>query len=316
MPDLLRQVTLRQLQIFLAAAEHSSFARAAELLGLTQPAVSMQMSQLAESVGMALFEKRGRSLVLTRAGETLLPFARHVEQSLREAGDAIDALQGLRKGRIKIALVTTTRYFAPKLIAQFRALHPEIELDIAIANRQSVIEQLEGNQIDLAVMGRPPAHLPVVAQAFAKHPHGVIAPPDHPLAGKKRLAPERLADEPFLSREPGSGTRLAMEFFFKEHGLNPPVLQEITSNESIKQEVMAGLGLAFISLHTVSLECRAGELALLDVKGLPVVRTWYVVHLASKLLSPAAAAFMQFMQAQGPAYMEAMFPGAGRVERG
>ena len=313
MPDLLRHVTLRQLQIFLKAAEHLSFARTSELLGLTQPAVSMQMSQLAETLGMALFEKRGRQLVLTRAGEMLLPFARRVEQTLQETSDAFDALTGLRKGRIRIALITTTRYFAPKLIAQFRAQHPDIELDISIANRENVIQQLERNAIDLAIMGRPPAHLPVVAQAFAKHPHGVIAPPGHPLAGKRRLAPERLAAEPFISRESGSGTRLAMEFFFTEHGLNPSIIKEIESNESIKQEVMAGMGLAFISLHTVSLECRTGDIVLLDVKGLPVVRTWYVVHLASKLLSPAAKAFTDFMQAQAPGYMNTLFPGSGKL---
>ncbi len=312
--DPLRQATLRQLQIFLAAAEHASFMRAAEVLHLTQPAVSMQMSQLSDSIGMPLFEKRGRSLVLTRAGETLLPFAQRVAQTLREASEAIDALQGLRKGRIRIAMVTTTRYFAPRLVAHFRAQHPQIELDIAIANRESVIAQLENNQVDLAIMGRPPAHLPVAAHAFAQHPHGIIAPPEHPLAAKKRLAPARLADEPFISREAGSGTRSAMEFFFNENGLNPPIVQEMTSNESIKQAVMAGMGLAFISLHTVSLECQTGHLALLDVKGLPIVRTWYVVHAASKLLSPAASAFLQFMQAEGPAHMEHLFPGSSRLD--
>jgi DNA-binding transcriptional LysR family regulator len=273
------------------------------------------MSQLADGIGMPLFEKRGRTLALTRAGETLLPFAQRVAQTLREAGEAMDAMQGLRKGRIRIAMVTTTRYFAPRLVAHFRAQHPQIELDLTIANRESVIGQLEANQADLAIMGRPPAHLPVAAHAFAKHPHGVIAAPEHPLAGKKRIAPKRLAGEAFLSREPGSGTRSAMEVFFSEHGLAPAIAQEMTSNESIKQAVMAGMGLAFISLHTVSLECQTGHLALLDVKGLPIVRTWYVVHTASKLLSPAASAFLAFMQTEGPAQMEQLFPGSGRLDR-
>jgi len=311
MPEALRHATLRQLQIFLAAAEHSSFARAAELLHLTQPAVSMQMSQLSETVGLPLFEKRGRNLCLTRAGETLVPYVERIAQTLREASEAVDALQGLRQGRIKIALVTTTRYFAPKLLAQFRAQHPQIELDVSIIDREGVIAQLENNQVDLAIMGRPPTHMAVVSEAFAKHPHGVIAPPEHPLAGKKHLAPQKLAREPFLSRESGSGTRYAMEQYFAEHGLSPPVLQEMTSNESIKQAVMAGMGLAFISLHTISLEHQTGHLVLLDVKGLPVVRSWFVLHRAGKSLSPAAVAFKQFMHAEAPAYMKTLLPGSG-----
>ena len=309
MPDTLRHATLRQLQIFLVAAEHGSFVRAAQVLHLTQPAVSMQMSQLAESVGIPLFEKRGRNLVLTQAGRTLLPHVERVAQTLREAGEAIDALQGLHHGTLKIALVTTTRYFMPRLIAQFRAQHPQIELDVSIDPRDSVIAQLENNHVDLAIMGRPPTHMPVVAEAFAAHPHGVIAAPDHALAGKKRVAPGRIADQPFLARESGSGTRHAMEQYFGEHRLNPPLVHEMTSNESIKQAVMAGMGLAFISLHTVLLEHQTGNLVLLDLQGLPVVRNWYVLHRASRRLSPAAAAFKQFLHAEAPAYMAKLLPG-------
>ncbi len=316
MPDALRHATLRQLQIFLAAAEHSSFARAAEALHLTQPAVSMQMSQLADTLGMALFEKRGRSLGLTRAGETLMPYAQRVAQTLREAGEAIDALQGLQHGKIRIAIVTTTRYFAPRLIAQFRSEHPQIELEVAIADREDVITRLENDQVDMAIMGRPPTHLQVVAEPFAKHPHGVIAPPGHPLAAKKRLTPAKLGSQPFIARESGSGTRYAMEQYFAGHGLKPLIVQEMTSNESIKQAVMAGMGLAFISLHTISLEHQTGNLLLLDAQGLPIVRNWYVIHRASKSLSPAALAFKQFMHDEAPGYMKTLLPGATRLKRG
>lgn len=308
MPDTLRHATLRQLQIFLVAAEHCSFVRAAQVLHLTQPAISMQMSQLAETVGLPLFEKRGRSLVLTHAGQTLLPYAERVAQTLREAGEAIDSLQGLHHGTLKIALVTTTRYFMPRLIAQFRNQHPQIALDVSIDNRESVIAQLESNHVDLAIMGRPPTHMPVLAEAFAKHPHGVIAPPDHVLAGKKRIAPGKIAREPFIARESGSGTRHAMEQYFAAHRLSPPLVREMTSNESIKQEVMAGMGLAFISLHTVLLEHQTGHLALLDLQGLPVVREWYVLHRAGKRLSPAASAFKAFLHAEAPAYMARLLP--------
>lgn len=308
MSDALRHATLRQLQIFLAAAEHSSFARAAELLHLTQPAVSMQMAQLSESMGIALFERRGRKLALTHAGETLVPFVERVTQTLREAGEAIDDLQGLRHGKLRIALVATTRYFAPRLVAQFRQEHPQIEMEVSIAGRDNVIAQLESNHVDLAIMGRPPTHLPVVAEVFAKHPHGVIASPDHPLAGKKRVAPSRVAAEPFIVREPGSGTRHAMDQYFAEHALDPPLIQEMPSNESIKQAVMAGMGLAFISLHTVNLEHRTGHLVLLDLKGLPVMRNWYVLHRANKSLSPAAVAFKKYMHAEAPKFMKTLLP--------
>lgn len=308
MPDALRHATLRQLQIFLAAAEHQSFARAAEVLHLTQPAVSMQMAQLSEALGVALFERRGRNLALTHAGQTLVPYVERVAQTLREAGEALDALQGLRHGKLRIALVTTTRYFAPRLVAQFRQEHPQIELEVSIASREGVIAQLESNHADLAIMGRPPAHLPIVAEAFAKHPHGVIASPDHPLAGKRRIAPSRIAQEPFIAREAGSGTRHAMDQYFAEHQLDPPLVQEMTSNESIKQAVMAGMGLAFISLHTVSLEHQTGHLVLLDLKGLPVVRSWYVLHRANRSLSPAAVAFKKFMHDQAPKFLKTLLP--------
>ena len=308
MPDALRHATLRQLQIFLAAAEHSSFARAAEVLHLTQPAVSMQMGQLSDVVGIALFERRGRKLALTQAGEVLVPYAERVAQTLREAGDALDALKGLRHGKLRIALVATTRYFAPRLLAQFRQEHPQIELEVGIAGREGVLAQLESNHVDLAIMGRPPTHLSVQAEAFARHPHGVIAPPDHPLAGKKRLAPRRIAEEPFIAREPGSGTRHAMDQYFTEHALEPPIVQEMPSNESIKQAVMAGMGLAFISLHTVNLEHRTGNLVLLDLRGLPVMRNWYVLHRATRNLSPAALAFKKFMHAEAPKYMKTLLP--------
>jgi LysR family transcriptional regulator, low CO2-responsive transcriptional regulator len=303
----LRNATLRQLHIFLVAAEQQSFARAAELLNLTQPAVSMQMSQLADSVGMALFEKNGRNLALTRAGKALVPYVQRIKQTLREASEEMDALQGLKRGKVRIAMVTTARYFAPKLIAQFQAQHKEIQLDITVANRRQVIEKLENNKVDLAIMGRPPSRIAVETEWFAEHPYVVIAAPEHPLAGKKRIAPQKLKDEVFLAREQGSGTRIVLDHYFSDSGLEAPALRELTSNETIKQEVMAGMGLAVISMHTISLECRTGNLAILDVRNMPVKRAWYVLHLTNKPLSPAARAFKTFMQAEAPGYMKNFF---------
>src|SRR5262245_48930337 len=223
MTDPLRHATLRQLQIFLVAAEHSSFSRAAEILHLTRPAVSMQMSQLSASIGLGLFEKRGRRLALTLAGEMLLPYIERVARTLREAGAAIDSLQVQRRGKLRIGLVTTTRYFAPRLVAQFRELHPEIEVEVDIADREAVVARLASHHLDLAIMGRPPTHLDLEAEVFARHPHGIIAPAGHALAGRPRLAPGVLVGEPFLAREPGCGTRHAMDQFFAEHQLKPPL---------------------------------------------------------------------------------------------
>lgn len=306
----LRHASLRQLTIFATAVEQQSYARAAELLHLTQPAVSMQMSRLAESVGLDLFEKHGRSQRVTRAGEALYPYVKRIMQTLSEAGEEIDALKGLKHGKFKVALVTTSRYFAPKLIARFVELYPDIEIDFAIANRQAVIEMLETNQVDMAIMGRTPSRLEVQANAFADHPYVVIAAPDHPLAGKKRIQPKKLIEETLLAREPGSGTRMLMEHYFAENDLPIPTQQEMASNESIKQAVMAGMGMAFISKHTIGLECQTDHLAILDVKGMPINRTWYVVHLADKSISPAANAFKAFMLEAAPRFINELFPKA------
>jgi len=308
MSDSLRHASLRQLSIFATAVEQQSFARAADVLHLTQPAVSMQMSRLTESVGLDLFEKSGRNLQVTRAGKALYPYVKRIMQTLSEASEEIDALKGLRNGKVKVALVTTARYFAPKLIARFSELYPEIKIDFSIANRRAVIEKLETNQVDLAIMGRTPSRLVVQAEAFADHPYVVVASPDHPFLKRKRLKPQKLADETFLAREPGSGTRMLMDHYFAENSLPKPTLQEMSSNESIKQSVMAGMGLAFISKHTIGLECQTGHLATLDVKGLPINRTWYVLHLADKSISPAATAFKAFMLEAAPGFIQDTFP--------
>ncbi|MFO0387972.1 MAG: LysR family transcriptional regulator [bacterium] len=308
--DPMRHVTLRQVQIFLVAAEYLSFVRTAKALHLTQPAVSMQMSQLGEALGAPLFEKHGRKVILSQAGQTFLPYAQEIAQVLSRAGEAMLGLKNQPRGKVQLALVTTSRYFAPRLLAQFRTQYPGIELEVSIANRENVIGKLEQGQIDLAVMGRPPMRLAVEAHPFAKHPHVIIAAPSHALAGQKRISPKKLETCPFLVREPGSGTRLALDQYLSESGIRLQHLQEMTSNESIKQAVMAGMGLALISQHTIGLECQTGHLAVLDIKGLPVVRTWYVVHLADRSLSPAAQLFQQYMQEQAPAMIDMQFPGA------
>ncbi len=299
----LRDATLRQLQLFDSAARTLSFSRTSEALHVSQPAVSMQMKQLEDLAGVALFDRIGRRLHLTAAGEELARWVREVLRVLEQADEALSALKGLRGGRIRVAVTSTAKYFAPKLIALFTARHPEVELKLFVNNRESVVQVLAANEVDLAIMGRPPGELETVAAPFADHPFVVIAAPEHPLAGKRSVLLSALAGETFLVREPGSGTRAAMERFFAENGVEIRVGMEMDSNETIKQAVMAGMGLSFISRHTIGLELAAGALALVHGPGLPVMRTWHVVRLAAKRPSPAAHAFEAFVMEEGKAFL-------------
>lgn len=288
-------LTLRQLKIFEAVARHLSFSRAADELHLTQPAVSMQVRSLEEAAGLPLTEQVGKRVFLTEAGEELARHARVIAQQLREAEEALMAMKGLRGGRLNIGVVSTAKYFAPRLLTSFRQAYPEVELRLGVHNRGEIVRQLVDNEIDLAIMGRPPQELETVSEPFAENPLVFVAAPDHPLAAAKRIAPKQLAEESFLLREPGSGTRAAMERFLAENGVVPQRTVEMTSNETIKQAVMAGMGISFLSLHTIGLELEHGLIARLDVEGTPIVRGWNVVHTLSKLLSPAAEAFRYFM---------------------
>jgi len=300
----MRNVTLRQLRTFAEVARRQSFTAAAKALHLTQPAVSMQVRLLEDAAGLPLVEQLGRRIHLTDAGRELLRYAAGISDLLREAEDAMKALQGVGGGELSLAVTSTAKYFAPRLLAEFRRSHPEARLRLAVSNREAVVRELTENTVDLAVMGRPPRGLDTEAAPFAKHPIGIIAAPDHPLAGRKRLPLERLAGETFIIRERGSGTRAAMEHVFAERGFKAGETLEMSSNETIKQAVMAGMGIAFLSMHTIGLELRAGRLALLAVSGLPVMREWYVIHRRGKRLSPAAQAFKSFLLEQGAALIE------------
>jgi len=300
----MRSATLRQLRTFTEVARRLSFTAAAKSLHLTQPAVSMQVRQLEQAAGLPLLEQLGRRVHLTDAGRELLRYAAGISDLLREAEDAMKALQGVGGGELSLAVTSTAKYFAPRLLAEFRRSHPEARLRLAVSNREAVVRELTENTVDLAVMGRPPRGLDTEAAPFARHPIGIIAAPDHPLAGRKRLPLERLAGETFIIRERGSGTRAAMEHVFAERGFKAGETLEMSSNETIKQAVMAGMGIAFLSMHTIGLELRAGRLALLAVNGLPVMREWYVIHRRGKRLSPAAQAFKSFLLERGAALIE------------
>jgi DNA-binding transcriptional LysR family regulator len=259
----------------------------------------MHIKELEGHAGLALFERIGRKLYITEAGQALLTHARELLHSLKDADDVLDGLKGLRRGRINLAVVSTAKYFIPRLLARFGKNYPQLEIRLAVNNRNSVIEQLIANEVDLAVMGRSPQSLDTIAEPFAQNPHVIIAAPDHPLAGRRRLTVEAVARETFIVREPGSGTRLAMHQFFDERQVACRVGMEMASNETIKQAVMAGMGVSFLSRHTIDLELQTQRLAVLDVRGTPVIRHWHVAHLANKRLSPTAAAFREYVLVHG-----------------
>ena len=295
----MKNVTLRQLKVFEAVARHLSFSRAAEELHLTQPAVSMQVHSLEDQAGSALFEQVGKKVFLTTAGEELLRHARLIAQQLREADEALAAIRGVRGGRLTIGVVSTAKYFAPRLLAVFRKTHPEVELRLGVHNRGVIVRQLADNEIDLAIMGSPPREFETISQIIAEHPLVIISAPEHPLVDRRRLEPRDLADEAFLIREQGSGTRTAMERFFGERGVHLSDTMEMGSNETIKQAVMAGMGIAFMSRHAIGLELGVGHLVELPVEGTPLLRHWHVVHRAEKRLMPPATAFREFLVEEG-----------------
>jgi DNA-binding transcriptional LysR family regulator len=297
----LKNTTLRQLNVFAGVARNLSFSHAARELHLTQPAVSMQVKQLEAQAGLPLLEQVGRKIHLTEAGQELYRHALAVADELRAAQEALDALRGLKQGRVHIGLVSTGKYLAPALVAPFLKAHPGVTLKLSVNNRDTVLAQLAANEVDLAITGQPPAHLDIVAEAFARNPNVIVAYPAHPLARKRRIPLKRIAQEAFIVREPGSGTRGLLERLFASHRLPLKTSMEMASNESIKQAVMAEMGISFLSLHTVGLELATRRLVTLDVQGAPVMRDWYVVHLAHKRLSPVALALKEFLRKEAGA---------------
>jgi LysR family transcriptional regulator, low CO2-responsive transcriptional regulator len=300
----LGRLTLKQLRIFEVAARHRHFGRAAAALHLTQPAVSIQLKQLQGEIGVPLFEQLGRRMHLTAAGLELLGHVEAIFARLREAEDGLRLYRGEDGGELHIASTTTAEYFVPRLLAEFRRGRPGLKIRLMVRNRESVVRELVENTIDLALMGRAPEALDTVAVPFAKHPFVIIAAADHPMVGRRHLRLAALEQEPFLIRERDSGTRHAMERHFAACRFHPAETIEIGSNETIKQAVMAGMGVSFLSTHTIALELASGRIAVLDVAGMPVIRNWCVIHRLQKRLSPAAAAFKAYLLADGAASIE------------
>ncbi|HSJ96515.1 MAG TPA: LysR substrate-binding domain-containing protein [Myxococcota bacterium] len=295
----MKNATMRQLRVFESAARHLSVTRAAEELHLTPPAVSIQIRLLEGHAGAELFERLGRRLSLTQAGEAALARAREILALVRDAEEAIAGLGSLEQGFLDVAVINAGDYFFPWLIAAFRDAHPHIRLRLAVGNREELLARLASHDVDLAVMSHPPAQEAFAAAAFAPHPHVIVAAPGHALAGKRSVGLETVAREPLITREPGSATHLAMQQAFAESGIVPRIEMEIGSNETIKQAVAAGFGVGFLSAHAVRQELALGRLAVVRVRGFPVMRQWYVVHRRDRRLPRIAEAFQRFLVSDG-----------------
>ncbi len=293
-------VTLRQLQVFEAVARHLSYTRAAEELHLTQPAVSIQVRLLEQSIELPLFEQIGKKVFLTEAGEELQHYSRAVAEQLAAAEAVIDELKGLHRGRLKITVATTANYFVPNLLAAFTHRYQGVNIVLDVTNRSGLLQQLEFNETDIVIMGRPPDGHELEFAPFRDNPLVIVAPPDHPLARRKRVPLSKLHDQTFLVREPGSGTRIAMERFFAERGVEVKTGMEVGSNEAIKQSVQAGLGLGLLSRDTLAMELQLKQLKILGVEGFPIMRRWYLVHRRGKRLSSIARAFKEFLLIETP----------------
>ena len=297
----LRHITLHQLRLFYSVGKHLSFTRAAEELHLTQPAVSIQIKRLEESVGIPLSEQIGKRLFLTEAGRELFEGCRDVLDRLRVLNEDMIGMEGGVKGPLNISAITTAEYFMPHLLGTFLKDYPRVEPRLTITNQAKVIRRLEDNLDDIVIMGTVPSsnNLDLAAEYFLDNPIVVVAPPNHPLVNERNITLERIAQERFLSREEGSGTRAARIRLFAAHGLEANVYMELGSSEAIKQAVMAGLGISVLSWHNVRLELETGLLAILDVQHFPLMRRWHAVHLKGKKLSNTSKRFLDFLLQDG-----------------
>ena len=304
---LIRHASLRQLQVFEAIVRLGSFTRAADELFVTQPTVSMQTKKLADVLGLPLLEQNGRQVRPTEAGAELYNSCRAIFETLANLEMKIDDLKGIKRGRLRLGVITTAKYFAPELLGEFCKQFPGVGSALKVSNRDRILERICANEDDLYIMGQAPEGQPdVESLAFAPNPLVVMAPRDHPLVGEKNIPLARIAGEPFILREPGSGIRDATLKLFEEHGIRPRVCMELGSNEAIKHAIVGGLGLSVLSLHTLTLEGPDGPVALLDVEGFPIMRQWYLVYPKGKELSPVAQAFLQFALQTSPSMYERM----------
>ena len=296
-------LTLRQIEVFNAVARHRNYTRAAEELHLSQPAVSMQIRQLEDSIGLPLFEQVGKKIHLTEGGRQMFSYGRSIANLLDQAEEVFEALKGVERGTLTISVASTASHFATRLLAEFSKQRAGITISLDVTNRESLRRQLENNEPDLVIMGQPPRSVDVEATPFTENPLVMIAPVGHPLAAQKNIPLAHFANENFVVRELGSGTRGATQHFFDDHDVPFNKVIEMTSNEAIRQAVEAGLGLGVVSIHTLELELETGRLAILDVQDFPIMRHWYLIQRKGKRLSPAAQAFRAFVLEQAEQFI-------------
>ncbi len=296
--------TVRQLRLFLALAEHKSITAAARACHVTQPTVSMQLKELADAVGLPLYEQIGKRLFLTEAGEALVDTARRMEDEWAAFEQRVDALKGLTRGRLRLAVVSTAKYFVPSLLGSFCDAHPEIDIALELLNRDAVVERLRHNRDDLYIMSIPPHDIELEKHAFLPNPLVVIASASHRWAGRRRLALADLQHERFIVRERGSGTRLACDAHFAAQGFTPRVRLELGSNEAIKEAVVAGMGLAVVSRHALATPVPDHRLVELPVAGFPVQSSWWTLYPRGKRLSPLATVFLEHIEHTARAWYE------------
>jgi DNA-binding transcriptional LysR family regulator len=305
--------TLHQLKVFEATARHGSFTRAAEELYLTQPTVSIQVKQLTKAVGLPLFEQIGKRLYLTLAGQKLLETCQEIFNGLDQFEMAVSDIKGLKQGQLRLAVITTAKYVVPRLLGPFCQRFPGIDISLKVTNHQQIQERMASNCDDLYIISTPPEQPDLKIYPFLENPLVVLGPQDHPLVGKVRSPIQALNGEQFIMREPGSGTRQAVQKLLGENDVEVKVRLELGSNEAIKQAIAGGLGISVLSLHTIISEGTTGEFAILDVDQFPINRHWYVAHLAGKQLSVVSQAFLNYLLEESHALVENLLPGIGRA---
>lgn len=297
--QLARRISLRQLQVFEAVARLLSYTRAAEELFLSQPTVSMQIKKLETDIGLPLTEQIGKKISLTEAGHALYQATEDILGTLNRFEMQIDDQKGLRTGQLRISVVTTANYFAPRLIGKFTSKYPGINVSLDVGNRDHILGRMRQNMDDIYLIGKPPESSELDFQPYLENPMVVVAPVNHILAKKKSISLADIAAEPFIIRESGSGTRIAVKQLFEKSGHALNIRMELGSNESIKQGISGGLGIAVISQHTIT-SGDLTELTVLDVEGFPISWQWYVGHPHGKRLSILARTFIDFMYKEGP----------------
>lgn len=291
-------ITFRQLRLFLALAETGSVSAAARMVHVTQPTASMGLKEITDAVGVPLYEVVARKVHLTAMGQELAKTARAISTEWESFEQEVHGVKGLTQGKLRVAVVSTAKYFIPRILGTFCAKYPQIDISLEVLNRDGVVKRLEENLDDLYIMSQPPLHLDIEDEVFMPNPLLLVAPKEHVLAKKKNVELQLLKNEKFIFREKGSGTRMATDSHFKKLKLKPSIRLELGSNEAIKQATIGGLGIAVLSKHSLGDKSDQEEVAILKCKEFPIESSWHIVSPKGKKLSPIATIFKKHLSQQ------------------